>query len=152
MKQFPAAFISGLLLLVACGGEEPEPVVKIDLADPSEGIEVPVGAKATAMGKFTSYAHGLAGNAVLYTDPQGMRTLRFENFKMSAGPDVYVLVSKSNNYSEANTVAISMLKGGYDNTSLSFTIDPAIDLTTHPYVLVYCVQFSSLFGYSELAK
>ena len=152
MKQLPSAFIAALLFLVSCGGEEPKPIVEIDLTDPHEGIEAPPGATATAMGIFTSYAHGLAGNAVLYTDPQGARTLRFEDFKMTAGPDVYVLFSKNNNYSQANTVAISMLKGGYDNTSLSFTIDPSINLTTHPYVLVYCVQFSSLFGYSELAK
>jgi hypothetical protein len=85
----------------------------------------------------------------VYTEPNNKRTLRLENFTMTPGPDVYVFVSKTNNYSAANTIPITMLKESYNNSNLSLALDDQIDLTTHKFVLVYCVQFSSLFGYAE---
>lgn len=153
MKYFVMLFTSAaLVLIVSCSDEnDPKPLSE-DLAEPEVGAEVPPNSMATTMGTFTSYAHGLSGNAVLYVNDQGARTLRLENFTMSAGPDVYVLFSKANNYSQANTVPLSMLKNGYSNENLNISVPDSIDLTTHKFVLVYCVQFNSLFGFSELKQ
>lgn len=151
MKNLIKMLIPTLFVLGSCGSDdEPSPVGKENLKDPQRGVDAPANSIATTMGPFTSFAHGLMGKAVIYTDAQGIRTLRFENFTMTPGPDVYVLFSKTNNYSQANTIAISILKEGYSNTNLSFEVDKSIDIDTHKFVLVYCVQYSSLFGYSEL--
>lgn len=140
-----------VLLFASCGSDEPQPIMG-ELVDPQVGVDPPTNPASIAAGAFTSFAHSLSGSATLYTDAQGARTLHFENFTMTKGPDVYVFFSKTNNYSEANTVPLSMLKNEYTNTSLSFEIPSMVNTSTHPFVLVYCVQFSSLFGYSELKK
>jgi hypothetical protein len=154
MKQYCVLFLAVLLILSsACSDkDDPAPVKDETLQDPQVGADVPANATASTMGTFTSFAHGLSGKAVLYIDPQGVRTLRLENFTMTAGPDVYVLFSKTNNYSAANTVALSNLKEGYSSTNLNFNVGNDINTDTHKFVLVYCVQYSSLFGYSELMK
>lgn len=150
MKYISATLLSVVLFISCTNQDEPKPVVNDPLIDPVEGVDAPTNPTVMTTGPFTSFAHSLAGTATLYVDDTGVRTLRFENFNMTAGPDVYVLFSKTNNYSAANTVAISMLKGSYSNSSLNFEVSNSIDLSTHKFVLVYCVQFSSLFGYSEL--
>jgi hypothetical protein len=153
MKQFCFLFVSVALVLAAsCASEDDPTPVNGALQDPEVGADVPANSTVQTMGTFTSYAHGLAGKAVLYSNDQGEHTLRLENFTMSSGPDVYVLFSKTNNYSEANTVAISMLKDGYSNENLNINVPDSIDLNTHKFVLVYCIQFHSLFGFSELKQ
>lgn len=139
--------------LLACGAcspeEDPKPLEVEPLQEPVQSQSPPGNAMAIGMGTFTSYAHSLSGQAVVYTESNNKRTLRLENFTMTPGPDVYVFVSKTNNYSAANTIPITMLKDGYNNSNLSLSLDDKIDLKTHKFVLVYCVQFSSLFGYAE---
>jgi hypothetical protein len=153
MNYCSVVLISMMIIFSSCtSSEDPQPIDDDNLIVPEEGGDVPMNATATSMGTFSSFAHGLSGNAVLYVQDQGKRTLRLENFSMTEGPDVYVLFSKTNNYSEANTIAISRLKSGYSNTSLNFELNDTLDLSTHKFVLVYCVQFSSLFGYSELKQ
>ncbi len=143
-------FISQLILLASCATEEdPKRLETGPLQEPTITADPPPNSAATTMGTFTSYAHGLSGKAVVYVDNKNKRTLRLENFNMSSGPDVYIFISKSNNYSAGNTIPITMLKGSYSNSDLSLTLDDGVDLNTHKFVLVYCVQFSSLFGYAE---
>lgn len=154
MKKAVAGFAHVIVVLFCSCADEgaPMPVVNGQPEEPQVGVDIPPGAMAISMGTFTSYAHGLAGDAVLYETAEDNRILRFNNFTMSSGPDVYVLFSGSNNYSKANTIAISMLKETYSNQSLNFNVPDEIDLSTHPFVLVYCVQYNSLFGYSELEE
>ena len=118
-----------------------QPVVSVN---PHENSAV------AGMGSFTSYVHNLAGKCTLYVDSANIRILRFEDFNMSQGPDVYVFLSKANNYSEANVVQLARLGDGYSKASLHFNVDPTIDLSKYQFVLVYCVQYNSLFGYAEL--
>lgn len=154
MKTYYVAFVIAMLMLSAsCSTQEdPAPIVQENLQEPQEEAEAPANVTATTMGTFTNFGHGLSGKAVLYIDAKGERTLRLQDFTMIAGPDVYVLFSKTNNYSTANTIALSKLKEGYEKANLSFNVTNDINLDTHKFILVYCVQYSSLFGYSELMK
>jgi hypothetical protein len=154
MKQFCKLLVAFIIVLgSSCSNEDDAaPAKNENLPEPQVGAGPPSNSSAISMGTFASFAHGLSGEAVLYTDPQGNRTLRFETFTMTAGPDVYVLFSKTNNYSAANTVAISMLKEGYANADLNFNIPSDINIEAHKFILVYCIQYSSLFGYSELKQ
>lgn len=153
MKKFLILIVSVVFALnTSCSTEDdPKPPIE-NLEEPEVGVEVPPNSMAITMGTFTSYAHGLSGKAVLYVNDQGKRVLRFENFTMSAGPDVYVLFSKANNYSEANTVAVSMLKNAYSSENLNINVPDSVNTDTHPFVLVYCIQYNSLFGFSQLKE
>ena len=147
MKQFLRA---GLItfMFASCNDDEPVPFEQV-LKEPEESASPPNNS-ALLTGTFTSFAHGLSGAASQYTLNNQQRIIQLEDFTMSAGPDVYVFLSKSNNYSKSNTIGIAKLNKGYSNALLSITLDPAINLETHPFVLVYCVEFSSLFGFAEL--
>jgi len=102
------------------------------------------------MGTFTSYAHNLAGKAILLTDDAGKRVVRLEDFTMTSGPDVYVFISKSNNYSQANVIEVAKLTAGYTDSDINFEFDTSAYTSDYKFVLVYCIQFNSLFGYAEL--
>ena len=102
------------------------------------------------MGMFVSYAHGLDGTAALYVDPAGAKVLRFENFTMSQGPDVYVYLSKANNFSKANVIEVAKLTDGYSKSNINFNVTSPSYTSDYKYVLVYCVQYNSLFGNTEL--
>ncbi|MEJ7644795.1 MAG: DM13 domain-containing protein [Chryseolinea sp.] len=140
-----------IFAFVSCNSDEdPKPLETEELQEPIITDEAPANSAPTSMGAFTSYAHGLSGKAVIYADASNAQTLRLELFNLTSGPDVYVFLSKSNNYSAANAIPITMLKGSYANNNLTLTLDNSIDLETHKFVLVYCVEFSSLFGFAEL--
>ena len=149
MKYLPFIFFFFVALTSCSSDDEPKPVKNEELPEPSKDDGPPLNTTAITMGTFTSFAHSLSGKAVIYFESNNKRTLRLENFTMTAGPDVYVFLSKTNNYSDANTIPVGVLKEGYDNSDLTLNVDDMIDLTTHKFVLVYCVEFSSLFGYAE---
>ena len=102
------------------------------------------------MGTFVGYAHSLAGAAVLSIDSTDTKTLTLENFTMTAGSDVYVYVSKSNNYSKANVIEVAKLTAAFSKNVLNFNVTSPNYTKDYKFVLVYCVQFNSLFGYAEL--
>jgi len=102
-------------------------------------------------GTFISYEHGLAGNALLYNEKTGGKILRLTGFNMTPGPNVYVYLSKTSSYSSSNTIAITRLTTGYSNSNLNFAV-PESYSSEYKYVLVYCIQFNSLFGYAELKQ
>jgi hypothetical protein len=71
--------------------------------------------------------------------------LSFENFKTSSGPDLYIYLAED----RKATGSISVKK--LDKTG-TFTLDiPAnANLTKQKYVLVWCQQFTALFGSAKL--
>lgn len=148
MKSLFAFFLL-VLALSSCNSDEPQAVMDL-LPEPMVSPNPPNDAQVLKMGDLTSYAHNLAGKSTLYIEDEGKQILRFEEFTMTKGPDVYVFLSKSNNYSKANAIPVAKLTEEYSNTSFQFNVDPSIDLNIHKFVLVYCVQYNSLFGYAEL--
>lgn len=149
MKKFLSVCLA-IISLVSCNEDEPVPFDQGMLPEPVESTGVQGNNTTSITGMFNSYAHGLSGTASLYTLANQQRVFQLEEFTMSAGPDVYVFFSKSNNYSESNTIGVAKLTKGYSNATLSITIDEAINPHTHPFVLIYCVQYNSLFGYAQL--
>jgi hypothetical protein len=136
------------LLQFSCGSEE-ESVP----AEPNDMVEDMIpDATQTGMGTFTTYAHNLSGTATLLLDNTGNKIVRLEDFNMTAGPDVYVFISRSNNYSKANVVEVARLTLGYTDSDININLTTSSTAITseHKFILVYCLQFNSLFGYAEL--
>ena len=111
---------------------------------------VPSNKEQIAIGTFTSYAHNLSGKASLFCGEDGGKAIRLEDFNMVAGPDVYIFVSKSNNYSKGNAIEVVKLTSGYMDSDINFDFKLPEYTNEHKFVLVYCVQYNSLFGYAEL--
>lgn len=99
-----------------------------------------------AMGTFSGYQHDLSGKTVLVKDTSGNTILRLEDFNMTEGPDVYVYLSRNSTYSSGNVIQVKHLTTGYTDSNLNIDVDNAVDHTDYKYVLVYCYQYSALFG------
>jgi len=110
----------------------------------------PENKKQTGAGVFTSYAHDLSGKASLFCGYGDNKAIRLEDFNMLAGPDVYVFISKSNNYSKSNVIEVAKLTSGYMDSDINFDFKSQRFTNEYKFVLVYCVQYNSLFGYAEL--
>lgn len=141
MKYLALLFILVLLGTASCKKEEEGPTVMHNNPG-ATAIDT------VARGVFTSYQHSLSGSALLYTDVNNATVLQLDNFNMTSGPDVHVFLSKTASYSAANILDLGQLTGGFTNSTLSYTLN-GYD-ATYKYVLVYCVTYSALFGYTEL--
>jgi len=140
-------FAAVMMILAACDrADDPTAMANMNpptMVDPGDSTTLKRGA-------FVSYEHNLMGAASLHVDSLGAKTIRLEEFTMTQGPDVHVYISKSNNYSKANTIEIGQLTASYSNNAIDFSIDSIAYGDDFKFVLVYCLQYNALFGYAEL--
>jgi hypothetical protein len=135
-------FFIGLLLPVlmcACNKEENTPMEILDDPGISSGIVLAQGALNGTPG------HQVSGS-VKYIEANGMKTIRFENFSSTNGPDLKVYLAKDLN--ARNFINLGDLRSTSGNQNYSVTGMP--DVTQYPYVLVWCQQFGVLFGSAQL--
>ena len=138
-------FVFVVTLSTSCGEETVSGGANTSVMD-----RTPENKKQTGAGVFTSYAHDLSGKASLFCGDDDSKAIRLEDFNMLAGPDVYVFISKSNNYSKANVIEVAKLTSGYLDSDINFDFKSQNFTGDYKFVLVYCVQYNSLFGYAEL--
>lgn len=138
-------FVFVVTLSTSCGEETVSGGANTSVMD-----RAPENKKQTGAGVFTSYAHDLSGKASLFCGDDDSKAIRLEDFNMVAGPDVYVFISKSNNYSKANVIEVAKLTSGYLDSDINFDFKSQSFTGEYKFVLVYCVQYNSLFGYAEL--
>lgn len=126
------------------------------------GAALPIGAvgaedaTAIARGRFrdADFMHRGTGNAVVYRRPDGSRFLRFENFKVTAGPDLHVVLVRHPDPDSAaqvrqgNPVYLGMLKA-VEGTQ-EYEIPAAVRLADFGSVVVYCKIFDVLFAPAAL--
>jgi Electron transfer DM13 len=116
-----------------------------------EGVAVPPteitsGLTTLLQGTFAASAHATSGTVKLSKDAAGKKFLVFENFKTDAGPDLRIYISddlKATNYTEiTNKVTLT---GNYQ-----LAVDASVDTEKKRKVLIWCQQFSVLFGSADL--
>ena len=111
--------------------------------------EMPVSASSTQMGTFVGVGDGIhdaQGDVLIINADDGSRFLRFENFKATNGPDLFVYLATDETANDF--VNLGVLKGNIGNQN--YMIPPGADLSTHNTVLIWCKQFSVLFGSAQL--
>ncbi len=112
--------------------------------------EMPVAALSIPMGNFIGVGDGIhdaQGDVLIIESDDGSRFLRFENFKATNGPDLYVYLATDQ--TAEDYVSLGMLKGNIGNQN--YMIPPGADLSYYDIVLIWCKQFSVLFGSAKLA-
>jgi hypothetical protein len=142
MKKLPI-FLTIVLfnfLMISCTKEKEEEVVTVP------AVEVSTGLTALAQGTFTSGgSYSTSGTVKLSKDAAGKKFLVFDNFKTSAGPDLRVYLSddlKATNFTE--------ITNKVSNGTFQLPVDAAVNTDTKHKVLIWCKQFSVLFGSAEL--
>jgi hypothetical protein len=118
----------------------------------------PAGPVAVKQGTFrdADSFHKGEGSATLYTLPDGSHVLRFEDFRVTNGPDLRVLLASHpdpmsrGNVHSGEYVELAKLKGNIGNQNYEIPAD--IDLGNQNSVIIYCMPFHVIFSVASLEK
>lgn len=106
---------------------------------------IPAGT-VVATGSFISSGHNTTGTAKVIVDGLNVKRLVIENFRTDNGPDLRVWLSPNNNGSPYQEVGpLKAISGNF-----SYELGPAINFSINNRVLIWCEDFSVLFGYAIL--
>jgi hypothetical protein len=91
--------------------------------------------------------HNAEGQAKVLQLVDGKQILRLEDFKATNGPDLYVYLATDSTAQEY--VSLGELKANIGNQN--YEIPDGTDLAKYDTALVWCKQFSVLFGSAEIS-
>ncbi len=91
--------------------------------------------------------HYTIGDALLIETSPGQYTLRVENFSVRNGPDVFVLLSPSNDYQEG-ALNLGELKG--TDGAFNYEVPAGTDVSQYASAIIWCRAFDVLFGHAVL--
>jgi hypothetical protein len=91
--------------------------------------------------------HDAQGFALVVPLENDQNLLRLEDFSSTNGPDLYVYLATDS--SASDYVSLGRLKANIGNQN--YDIPAGFDLTKYDTVLIWCKQFSVLFGSAELS-
>jgi hypothetical protein len=107
-------------------------------------------------GRFEGKAHQTSGRATIYKKTGGEEYLRLSNFTTPKGPDVHVLLARSDD----RNLAQNAVKGDFGRIDLgplksnqgdqNYDLPAATDLNKYEAVVIYCERFRSEFGSAKL--
>ncbi len=98
-----------------------------------------------AQGSFVSDAHQTSGKAGIYSK-NGANVLVFENFKTDNGPDLRVYLAQDRSARMFREVGrLKSTNGGFN-----YVLPSDLEISQYPLVLIWCEDFSVLFGNAEL--
>ena len=108
-------------------------------------------ARVTATGRFrgADEFHTGEGTAKLIETAPGHYTLRFEEFSVRNGPDLYVYLSPEADGYADGALNLGRLKA--TDGAFNYEIPAGTDVTQFKSALVWCKQFSVLFASAPLA-
>lgn len=136
MKKFVSAVsVAVLFLISSCAKDTAENTAET----------LPTGT-VLASGNFISSAHPSSGTVKVIRDAAGKKHLVFENFRSDNGPDLDIWLSPGTTGTPYQSLGdLKSLSGKF-----SYELDDSIDYTVNSHVLIWCVDFSVLFGYAVL--
>ena len=98
--------------------------------------------------------HQGSGEATIYQGPDGSYLLRLENFKVTNGPDLHVILSPSpapesrDDVHQPGYLDLGSLKGNVGNQNYEIPADT--DLSALSSVVIYCSPFHVVFSVAPL--
>ena len=137
--------------------EEVEEVMEEAADDPPTDVEEPMPEDAPqvlASGEFTDFDdfHEGSGTATVYELADGSRVLRLEDFEVTNGPDLHVLLVPDGDPDGRDDVEgyvdLGSLKGNIGDQNYEIPAD--LDLSEFGSVVIYCVPFHVLFTVATL--
>lgn len=161
----PAGVYAASPLFINTTIDEPLPVVddkmmdaamadKDDIMKEEDSMMVDKGGDAMMQELLGSFAgtgdgiHNAEGVAKVIYLEDGSDALRLEDLRVTNGPDLYVYLATDKQASDF--VDLGRLKA--NNGNQNYDIPKGTDLSKYSTVLVWCKQFSVLFGSAELTS
>jgi Electron transfer DM13 len=137
MKKLLLFFVFGLMM--ACGPEDATPTAPVnDAFDETMATLLREGAWMGSGG------YAVSGLAQIYDD-NGKKVLLLTNFSSSNGPDLKVYLSTTSTAS--SFINLGKLKS--TNGKQTYAIPAEVDIDQFKFALIWCQQFSVLFGKAE---
>ncbi|MAZ41096.1 hypothetical protein CL654_03185 [bacterium] len=132
-----------------------QPDVVMEETMPAEGVTPETEPAALASGEFkdADSFHKGSGDATIYRLPDGERLLRMENFDVTNGPDLRVLLVKNSDPMSRSDVGddyieLGKLKGNKGNQN--YEIPDDVDVDEYGSVVIYCKPFHVIFSTATL--
>lgn len=132
------------------------PVVMDDEPMPTEDAAERAAPIAVLSGSFegADEFHQGAGTATVYILEDGSTVLRFEDFEVTNGPDLHVLLVPNDAPADRDDLAgyvdLGELKGNIGNQN--YEIPPDIDISEFGSIVIYCEPFHVLFASATLSS
>lgn len=150
--------------IIAAVPEAQRPALQADMQPTAEAMPDEMGADdmptETAaepiplrMGSFVDADdfHQGEGTATIYQFPDGQFVLRFEEFEVTNGPDLHVLLSPSAdplNEGLGEYIDLGSLKGNSGNQN--YPIPESVDISQYNSIVIYCSPFHVNFAAAML--
>lgn len=122
-----------------------------------EPMDMTTAPTLSATGRFSDadLIHKGSGRALLYALPDGGHLVRFEDFRVTNGPALVVLLAEAADPQsaadvQAGYVEIGKLKGNVGNQN--YPIPPAININEYRSIVVWCALFDVLFSAAPLSE
>lgn len=126
------------LMLVACRKNA-------ELTPVDETLPMSAPGSVTLLGSFANGVHVTSGTVSLVKAADGTQRLAFKDFKTESGPDLRVYLAEDK--TAKNFIEVAQLtKSGTFSLPLASDANPV----QRKYVLIWCRQFTVLFGSAEL--
>lgn len=128
---------------------EPDVSTSDPMPDSTEPVELSSGTFAGA-----DDLHQGSGTATIYELEDGSRVLRFEDFDVTNGPDLRVILTPADNVTSrddvtsAGYIELGALKGNVGDQNYEIPDDVALD--EYATVVIYCQPFHVVFATAEL--
>jgi len=139
MRLLPILLI--LFSFISCEEENNTPTKPID------DDFMPMPDAEVKQGSLMGVGHSVSGTVMVY-DENGTKTLVLDPFTSQNGPDLKVYLS--NDTKATQHISLGALKS--TTGKQSYPISGMPDFTQYKYVLIWCEQYSVLFGKAELAN
>ena len=123
-------------------------------AAPAPTATPETGPAAVAMGMFMDADdfHRGSGSATMFRGPDGNHILRFEDFMVTNGPALSVLISKAEGITSSENLGeyldLGKLKGNVGNQN--YQVPSGTDVGEYKTVVIYCVPFRVVFATAPL--
>lgn len=137
MKRILMIVFSASLVLTACNKENEvstSPTVTVETTD-----------KVLFSGSFTNGAHPTSGDVKLIEAADKKKYLIFDNLKSDSGPDLRIYLSEDKSAKVYTEILNKVVVG---NSKLE--VPASVNTDKQKTVLIWCKQFSVLFGSAEL--
>ncbi|MEL6148985.1 MAG: DM13 domain-containing protein [Chloroflexota bacterium] len=104
------------------------------------------------------FVHRGEGTATIYELPDGSNVLRFEDFRVTNGPDLHVLLVQNpdprtrDDVGESGTgyIDLGQLSGNVGNQNYEIPAD--VDLSEYNSIVIYCMPFHVVFSVATLGE
>lgn len=109
-------------------------------------------------GRLEGKAHQTSGRGTVYKTSDGRQYLRLTDFSTSNGPDVHVILARSDDENltqeivkgQLDSVELGSLKGNQGDQN--YDLPASVDLQKYNAAVIYCERFHAVFGVAKLEQ